>query len=197
MPDMFTQEEIEDYLGRGKGQRKTIKVTEFQRAANYAKAIIQGYTKIEFVQTTYSSERVTNRPSKKLHQVAHKKVQSITSIVTGFLDTNTTTETIESQFYEVRATGFELTYRPSADFFSVTYVAGEASVPEDIKEVALGLAKRDLVPEDRPDGAVTNMSAGGTNYQFLTADFQRKRPTANDYWDSILNSYIRGRTGVE
>ena len=196
MPDLFTPKELENYLGKGKGKRNTVAVTEFQKGADYAKNIIHNYCKREFVQTTYTSERVTNRPAKKLHEVLHKKVKSITSIVTGFLDSNATTETIESQFYEVRATGFELTFIPSADFFSVTYVAGESSTPEDIKEVALGLAKRVLVPEDRPAGSVSSMSAGGVNYQFLTADFKKRRPTANDYWDSILNSYIRGRHSV-
>ena len=40
MPDLFTQEELENYLGKGKGERKTVAVTEFQKGADYAKNLI-------------------------------------------------------------------------------------------------------------------------------------------------------------
>ena len=197
MGDLFTQKELEDYLGRGEGNRSTQTDAGYQKGADYAKSLIHNYCRREFVQTTYTDEKVSNRPSKLLHVLAHKKVKSITSIVTGFLDTNSATETIGSQFYEVLGTGFDMTGRFAADFFTVTYVAGESSIPQDIQEVALGLAKRILVPEDRPANGVTNMSSGGVNYQFNVADFKKGRPTANDHWDAILNSYRMGGVDVE
>ena len=71
----------------------------------------------------------------------------------------------------------------------MTYVAGDATVPQAIKDIALGLAKRVIKPPDKPDGLVS-MSEGGASFQFDQADWASGRYTGNDEWDAVLNSAV-------
>ena len=208
MTTLFTESQFETYLSRGKTARITAREDEFTAAEAYARALIHNYCGQEFIQTTYTDEQKLNRilkhdalmnsystianleqPTTRVHKLKHRQVQSITSIVTGYRDSTQTTSTIESKYYEHHDWGFILAKGYSCDFFTVTYIAGQASVPQDIFDVALGLAKRYHIHEDRPSGAISSMSSDGVSYTFITANWNKGRPTGNDYWDAVLNSH--------
>jgi len=172
----FTQAELEAYIG------ETVSVEDYTKAEKFARQFIERYTGQIFELGTYSEIRKVDDTI----PLSKYPVVSVTSV--KVLPDETV---LDDYLYFVYDWGIELIQPMRGLQVKVEYTAGWSEMPEPIKEVALWLAKRLLVPLDKPTPTAQSISTGGTSISFLNADPDNGRPTDDDWVNSILNQYRR------
>lgn len=175
----FTQVELETYIG------EPVTEDDYIRAEQFAKEFIERYTGQNFELDTYSE---TRRADDTI-LLSHYPVVSVNSV--KILPDEAI---LDEYLYTVNDWGIELKTTLRGLQLRIDYTAGWGTMPQPIKEVALWLAKRLLIPVDKPTPTAQSISTGGTSISFLTADPAAGRPTDDDWVNSILNQYKRDRT---
>jgi len=171
----FTKAELEKYIGQ------EVSAEEYTYAEAFARDFIERYTGQVF-EFRYFEE-----------VVAPDDVIILRGYPVSFarLYSYPERKLIDPDMYIVHDWGIQLRERPPYPLLLAAYNAGWMQTPPEVKEVAMWIAKRILVPLDKPTPTVQSLSAGGTSMTFLTADWQAGRPTEDDWVNSILNAYRR------
>ena len=175
----FTKEELEAVIG------ETITDEDYQKAHDYAKAFIETYTGQVF--ETETAEEI--RKIDDVIPLEKYPVQSISAVV--ILPEE---ETLTAEQYLVYRWGLEILPPLAGRQVKVSYTAGWETIPQPIKGVALELAKRLLVPTDKPTPTPMSISSGGVSMTYLTSDIDHAKPTDDDRLNAVLNAYRREKT---
>jgi len=172
----FTQAELEAYI------QSSITVEDYQKAERLAKQFIEQYTGQMFEQEDYMERhRVDDVIALRRYPV--KEIYSVKAWPEDII--------LSPGLYVHYDWGVEILESIGYTLIDVHYRAGWDAIPEPIKQAALWLSKRILVPLDKPTPTVSSISTGGTSETFLTADPDNGRPTDDDWVNSILNQYRR------
>jgi len=175
----FTQAELETYIG------ETISAEDYTKAEEYARTFIERYTGQVFQQGPYSEIRKVDDtiPLSKYPVVSVQAVKIMPD------------ETILDEYlYLVYDWGIEILKPMRGLQVQIDYTAGHSEVPEPIKQVALELAKRLIVPTDKPTPTPLSISSGGVSMTYLTSDIDHGKPTDDDNINAVLNAYRREKS---
>lgn len=170
----FTNDELNAYL------EKTIAAADYQRVHDFVKQRIETYCGQEFEQSTYTEKRMVDNVIYLKHQ----------PVVTVIQVTDQTGAVINPSTYDVYSWGIVFSQMPYTRMITVQYTAGYSIVPQPIKELALWMTKKILVPQDTPEGpALNSITTNGMTMVFQHADLYNGRLTGDDYWDAVANQY--------
>jgi hypothetical protein len=175
----FTKEQLEAYVG------EPITDETYDKAHAYAKAIIERYTGQVFEPiTTTEIRKVDDTIALTYYPV--RTIKSVRVAPDG--------EEISEYLYLTYDWGLEILKPMRGIQITVEYDAGWQETPADIQYVALELAKRYIVPTDKPTPTPLSISSGGVSMTYLASDIDHGKPTDDDNLNAILNAYRREKT---